>query len=308
MTAGPDPEAARPDTTEAARPDTAGPDAALPGAFDVGAVLAWGVPRLRDLPWRSERDPWRILVAEVMLQQTQADRVVPKWHSFLDAYPDPPACAAASLGDVLRHWQGLGYPRRARNLHATATTVVERYGGQLPDDLAALLALPGIGPYTARAVLAFAFERDVAVVDTNIARVLARATGARLTPKQAQMSADEHVPVGHGWVWNQVLMDLGAVVCRPSPRCHECPLADLADGGCRWHRAGRPDPDPAVGSAGVSTRQARFAGSDREARGRVLRAVHDGPRPVAEFERRIVDGLVADGLVVVGDGMVALPG
>ena len=118
-----------------------------------------------------------VLVAEVMLQQTQAARVVPKWLAFLDAFPTPAACAAAPLGDVLRRWQGLGYPRRARNLHDAARLMVERHGGAVPDDIDALLALPGIGPYTARAVLAFAYERDVAVVDTNIARVLARAAG-----------------------------------------------------------------------------------------------------------------------------------
>jgi A/G-specific adenine glycosylase len=271
--------------------------------IEPGAVLAWGVPQLRDLPWRAERDPWRILVAEVMLQQTQADRVIPKWYAFLEAFPAPGACADASLADVLRLWQGLGYPRRARNLQLAAQLVVERHGGELPDDLDALLALPGIGPYTARAVLAFAFERDVAVVDTNIARVLARAGGERLTPKRAQVAADALVPAGHGWVWNQVLMDLGATVCRPRPRCHECPLVLM----CMWSLAGCPDPDPAVGSAGVSGRQAPFDGSDRQARGRVLAALGVGARPVAEFDARIVASLVADGLVERdGDGLLCL--
>ena len=107
-----------------------------------GAVLAWGMPRLRDLPWRNTRDPWAILVAEVMLQQTQAERVVPKWRAFLAAYPTPAACAAAPLGDVLRLWQGLGYPRRARNLHDAASRIVERHGGAVPDDLDDLLRPP----------------------------------------------------------------------------------------------------------------------------------------------------------------------
>ena len=119
-----------------------------------------------------------------MLQQTQVPRVIPKWLAFCAAYPTPATCAAAPLGEVLRHWQGLGYPRRARNLHDAATAMVERHGGAVPDDLDALRALPGIGPYTARAVLAFAYERDVAVVDTNIARVLARVAGERLTPRR----------------------------------------------------------------------------------------------------------------------------
>jgi len=271
--------------------------------IDPGVVLAWGAPDLRDLPWRRERDPWRILVAEVMLQQTQAERVVPKWTAFLESFPTPTACAEASLGDVLRLWQGLGYPRRARNLHASAVVVAGRHGGALPGDLDALLALPGVGPYTARAVLAFAFERDVAVVDTNIARVLARAGGRRLTPSQAQAAADDLVPDGEGWLWNQVFMDLGALVCRPTPKCTACPLRS----SCAWSRTGCADPDPAVGSAGVSTRQARFEGSDRQARGRVLKAVGDGPRPLGEFDPRIVAGLVADRLVVVSNGRLALP-
>ncbi len=270
--------------------------------IDSGAVLAWGAQDLRDLPWRRERDPWRILVAEVMLQQTQTHRVVPKWTAFLDAFPSPSACAGASLADVLRLWQGLGYPRRARNLHAAASTVVARHDGRLPEDLDALLALPGIGPYTARAVLAFAFEHDVAVVDTNIARVLARTTGERLTPKRAQAAADALVPAGDGWLWNQVFMDLGAVVCRPAPTCEVCPLTS----SCAWFVGGLRDPDPAVGSAGVSTRQAPFEGSDRQARGRVLKALGDGPVPRTAFDEHIVVSLVRDGLVTDGDGLLDL--
>ena len=271
--------------------------------IDQGAVLAWGVPQLRDLPWRSERDPWAILVAEVMLQQTRAERVIPRWREFLAVHPRPADCASASLADVLRLWQGLGYPRRARNLKATAELVSAHHGGRLPDDLDALLALPGIGPYTARAVLAFAFERDVGVVDTNIARVLARTTGERLSPKRAQAVADSAVPHEHGWIWNQVMMDLGATLCRPTPRCGDCPLAAT----CAWHRRGHPDPDPSVGSAGVSGRQAAFEGSARQARGRVLAALHEGARPVAEFDVGVLDTLVADGLVEVRESFVSLP-
>lgn len=275
-------------------------------AVDPGDVLRWGEPRLRDLPWRSTRDPWAILVAEVMLQQTQAQRVVPAWVAFLDALPTPRACAAVPLGDVLRLWHGLGYPRRARNLHDAATAIVERHDGKVPDDRDALLALPGVGPYTARAVRAFAFELDDAVVETNIARLLARTTGRRLTARQVQAIADALVPADLGWTWNQALMDLGATVCRPTPRCDACPVAL----SCTWYRAGHPPPDPALGSARVSTSQPRYDGSVRQARGRVLQALVDGAAaPVADFPPDVVSGLVVDRLVVRDEatGLLHLP-
>ena len=276
-----------------------------------GAVLAWGVPRLRDLPWRRTRDPWAVLVSEVMLQQTQVGRVAERWPRFLARFPTPSACATASLADVLREWQGLGYPRRARNLHAAAASIVA--AGSFPRDLAGLLALPGVGPYTARAVRAFAFEADAAVVDTNIARVYARLAGRRLTAREVQAHADAAVPVGEAWVWNQCLMDLGALVCRPVPACHECPLSPR----CGWR--GRADvPDPAVGSAGVSRPQARFEGSDRQARGRLLKALTTGPLDASVAARvmqrdaataaRLTDALVADGLVERVDALLCLPG
>lgn len=275
-----------------------------------GAVLAWGLPRLRDLPWRATRDPWPVLVSEVMLQQTQVARVTPRWAAFLERFPTPEACAAAPLGDVLREWQGLGYPRRARNLHATAGRVAAR--GGFPRDLAGLLELPGVGPYTARAVLAFAFEADAAVVDTNIARVYARLAGSRLTARAVQALADEALPNGDAWAWNQCLMDLGAVLCRPaSPRCEECPLADR----CAWRAGGGPD--PAVGSAAVSARQGRFDGSDRQARGRLLRALSRGPLPAADagtvMQRddptatRLLAALADEGLCEITGATVHLP-
>jgi A/G-specific adenine glycosylase len=266
-------------------------------------VLAWGLPRLRDLPWRRTRDPWLVLVSEVMLQQTQALRVIPKWESFRAAYPTPTACAAAPLGDVLRLWQGLGYPRRARDLHRAAGVIATVHGGEVPDELDALLSMAGIGPYTARAVLAFAFGRDVAVVDTNIARVLARSAGERLSAVSAQRLADRHVPSGLGWAWNQALMDLGASVCRPTPRCEWCPLAAT----CVWSRSGSPLPDPAAGSAGVSRQQRPYAGSDRQARGDVLRAVATGAAWRGDFRTDIIDSLVRDGLVVERLGRLELP-
>jgi A/G-specific adenine glycosylase len=162
------------------------------------ALLEWGSACRRDLPWRRTRDPWAVLVAEVMLQQTQVARVVDRWAQFLHRYPTPQVCASAPLAEVLVEWQGLGYPRRARNLWRTAGECCERFGGSVPSDLDDLLSLPGVGPYTARAVQAFAFERDVGVVDTNIARVLARVEGRRLTPAGAQRAADSWVPAGHG--------------------------------------------------------------------------------------------------------------
>lgn len=277
--------------------------------IDPAPVLGWGIPRLRDLPWRRSRDPWEVLVSEVMLQQTQVARVIPKWLAFLAEFPTTTACAAAPLGDVLRQWQGLGYPRRARNLHATAIEV-ERLGS-FPSSLEGLLALPGVGAYTARAVLAFAFEADAAVVDTNIARVFARVNGSRLTPTQVQHLADLSLPIGEPWAWNQCLMELGATVCTAKrAECAECPLREV----CRWRGHGD---DPAIGSAGVSRPQARFEGSDRQARGRLLRRLGDGgisdaaaadvmQRSGADAAR-LVDALIADGLCVRRDGFLVLP-
>jgi len=239
------------------------------------AVLDWFGRRQRDLPWRRTRDPWAVLVSELMLQQTQVSRVLPKYEAFLERWPTPAACAAAPLGDVVTAWAGLGYNRRAVNLHRCAQQVVADHGGELPEDLTALLALPGIGPYTARAVLAFAFESDeVGVLDTNAARVLARWSGRSLKPKEARALADASVAPAAGWAWNQAMLDLGATTCVPrSPRCGECPVAAW----CAWQLAGRPEPDPAIGSAGVSTGQSRFDGSDRQGRGRLVDALRSGP-------------------------------
>jgi A/G-specific adenine glycosylase len=268
-------------------------------------LLDWWVDRRRDLPWRATRDPWAVLVCEVMAQQTQVARVAERWAPFLERFPSPAACAAAPVGELLRWWTGMGYNRRALNLHRCATEVVARHGGALPHDLGALLALPGIGPYTARAVLAFAFEDDAAIVDTNTARVLARWTGARLTPAGAQAAADAALVPGRAWAWNQAMLDLGATVCtRRAPRCDECPVAAR----CAWRRAGNPTPDPADGSAGVSGGQARFAGSDRQGRGRLVEALRAGPVEDAALAavmgwpddparaERVATTVVADGL------------
>jgi A/G-specific adenine glycosylase len=247
------------------------------GAPAVGPeLLGWWEATHRDLPWRRTRDPWAVLVSEVMLQQTRVDRVVPRWNRFLVRFPDVEACVAAGSGAVVEEWAGLGYNRRAVALHRSATAVLERHGGAFPDDLTALLDLPGVGPYTARALLAFAFEHDVAVVDTNVGRILARTAGRPLNAREAQDAADDLVPEGEGWQWNQAMLDLGAVVCtKRSPSCERCPVSAT----CRWWRAGRPDPDPAVGSHAVSRPQSRFEGSFRQGRARLLDALRAGERP-----------------------------
>lgn len=274
--------------------------------IDQPAVLNWGRDRLRDLPWRAVRDPWWILISEVMSQQTTISRVVERWRICVATYPTPVDLAAAPLGDLLRLWEGLGYPRRARNLHAAAGVIASEHEGQVPDDLNALLALPGVGPYTARAVLAFAFERDVGVVDTNTSRVLARVTGQRLGPLQAQILADQWVPTGEGWAWNQVLMDLGNALCRPVPRCEQCPIATE----CAWHQSGHRAPDPATGSAGVSKPQARFEGSLRQRRGQVLKQVARTEMTRSELgvDDQVIDSLIADGLLSEDQGLLRLPG
>lgn len=280
------------------------------------AVLAWGTAALRPLPWRATRDPWAVLVSEVMAQQTGVDRVVARYHAFLDRFPSPAACAAAEAGEVVRLWAGLGYNRRAVNLHRCARAVVDRHGGALPGELDALVALPGIGPYTARAVLAFAFERPVGVVDTNVGRVLARWEGRRLRPAEAQALADALVPAGQAWAWNQAVMELGGTVCRRRrPGCPRCP----ARAWCRWAAAGLAPPDPADGSAGVSTGQPRFEGSDRQGRGRLVEALCRGPVAVGRLPAvmgwpddparadRVALGLIEDGLARRDGDHVRLP-
>ena len=257
-----------------------------------------------------------MLVSEVMAQQTGVDRVVPYYRSFLAAFPTAAACAAAPVGEVVRAWRGLGYNRRAVSLHRAAGAVVERHAGRLPADLAALRALPGVGPYTARAVLAFAFEQDVGVVDTNVGRVLARWEGRPLRPAEAQARADALVPAGRSWAWNQALMELGATVClRRAPDCGACPVRSA----CAWAAAGLSPPDPADGSAGVGTGQPRFEGSDRQGRGRLVEALCHSPVPVADLPRvmgwpddparadRVAAGLVADGLATQTGDHLHLP-
>jgi A/G-specific adenine glycosylase len=241
----------------------------LPGVDAL--LMAWFRENRRDLPWRRTCDPYAILVSEVMLQQTQVERVVPRWWAWLARWPTVAALAAATPAEVIRAWQGLGYNRRAVNLHRAARVVAER---GWPDDLT---ELPGVGRYTADAVRAFALGHDVLPVDVNVRRVQER-TGHAFGPACAQ-----------------ALMDLGATVCLARvPRCGACPLA----GGCPSR--GRRYPP--------LRRQGRFEGSFRQRRGRMLRLLAAGARPLAELDPDAVRSLERDGLVGLRNGLVALPG
>ncbi len=286
-------------------------------------MLAWYDANARDLPWRaSDRTPWGVLVSEIMLQQTPVVRVLPAWQRWMQRWPRPADLAAEAPGEAIRAWERLGYPRRALRLHAAATAIVERHAGEVPDDHAALLALPGIGAYTAAAVASFAFGRRHAVVDTNVRRVLARVvTGTRypapaLTAAESAL-AERLVPAEPAVAarWAVASMELGALVCTArAPRCEACPVADL----CRWRLAGSPEHD------GPPRRGQAYEGTDRYVRGLLLAALRasDTPLPMAALvdaapdgslrdpqqRDRALDGLVADGLVEpLPDAFFALP-
>ena len=225
----------------------------------------------RDLPWTQCGSPWAVLVSEIMLQQTQVARVIPAWERFLSRFPTPSACAIAPLDEVIRLWEGLGYHRRAVNLHRAANAIVVDYGGEVPSEVDALSHLPGVGAYTARAVASFAFGVPVGVLDTNVGRVLARAVvGRSLARAEAQALADEVAGAKDSAVLNQALLDLGAQYCTARPRCSSCPVRRT----CCW--AGEGD-DPATASAAVSRAQPRFEGSRRQRRGQLLAAMCDRP-------------------------------
>ncbi|MFN0069942.1 MAG: A/G-specific adenine glycosylase [Chloroflexota bacterium] len=216
-------------------PEATQAEPSLSNAADLHqALITWYRDKGRNLPWRHTRDPYRILVSEVMLQQTQVDRVLPKYEQFLKRFPDLPSLAAASLSDVLRIWSPLGYNRRARYLHLTARAAQDRFRGELPSGLSDLRSLPGIGRYTAGAVACFAFEQSTPVVDTNIRRVLGRLVLGQfdgISEASAWHAATEATPDHDAYSWNQGLMDLGATVCTPeSPQCSTCPLAEH----CQW--------------------------------------------------------------------------
>ena len=269
---------------------------------------------VRNLPWRATRDPWPILVSEVMLQQTQVSRVIEAWPRFLSLFPDPQSCSSAGQADVVRAWEGLGYHRRAVALFGAARTIVDRFGGSVPQGEEDLRSLPGVGIYTARAVQAFAFERDVGVVDTNVARVLSRAVaGQSLRARATQELADALVPSGSGWEHNQALLDFGALRCTSTPSCSGCPLRR----SCRWARTGFAVPDPAASTAGTARPQAPFAGSDRQVRGRLLdlaRRDEGTPDRLGDLEEefgevrvsRLIEDLVKDELLCLKSSQIVL--
>jgi A/G-specific adenine glycosylase len=283
------------------------------------AVNAWFEAHKRDLPWRADGYPaWGILVSEIMLQQTQVVRVVPRLETWLARWPTPASLAAAAPGDAVRAWERLGYPRRALNLHAAAVAITEHHGGIVPSDVDELLALPGIGHYTARAVAAFAYGKRHPVVDTNVRRVLARAidgsgdpgppsTRRDLAAMEAQLPLDE----SEARVFNAAVMELGAVICTArAPRCDACPIAAQ----CAWRAAGYP-----VYEGVKRVVQKKYEGSDRQARGLILGALRarSDALPATELSTlspnalqlaRALDGLLLDGLVVgtTGSGY-ALP-
>ena len=280
-------------------------------------VIAWYDEHARDLPWRRpEATPWAVMVSEFMLQQTPVARVLPVYDAWLERWPSPAALAAEPVGEAVRAWGRLGYPRRAQRLHAAASAIVAQHGGEVPADHAALLALPGVGDYTAAAVATFAHGRRHVVLDTNVRRVLARTlqgvelpgtsvTRAERDAAEQVLPADEPTAA----TWSVAVMELGALVCTAArPRCGACPVADL----CAWRSAGYPPYD------GPPRRGQTYAGTDRQCRGRLLAVLRDAHEPVhssrleaawspAEQRDRCLASLLDDGLVTeVSPGLFGL--
>jgi A/G-specific adenine glycosylase len=292
--------------------------AAPPATLLHERVLAWYDSFGRDLPWRVEDcSPWGVLVSEVMSHQTPVARVAPVWQEWMRRWPTPADLAAESPGEAVRAWGRLGYPRRALRLHEAAAVLVARHGGVVPADEEALRALPGVGPYTAAAVAAFAFGIRTTVVDTNVRRVLARAVEGRalaapaLTAAEARL-AGSMVPedAGSAAAWNVAVMELGALVCRArAPRCAACPVEGL----CSWVRAGCPPDD------GPPRRGQSWHGTDRQVRGLLLEMLRRSEGPVLRAQllgvaedaaqvERCLGSLVEDGLLEpVGEERFALP-
>jgi len=270
-------------------------------------VLEWYAANARVLPWReSGAGAWAVMVSEFMLQQTPVTRVLPVYLGWLERWPAPADLAAEPVGEAVRAWGRLGYPRRALRLHAAAKVITESHGGEVPSDHAELLALPGVGTYTAAAIASFAFGQRHAVVDTNVRRVFARAIGGTAQPGPSPTTADlrraeDALPAETATAarWAVATMELGALVCTArAPRCGDCPIKDR----CAWALAGRPAYD------GPPRRGQTYDGTDRQARGRLLAVLRDATRPVDKARldecwpdpvrrERALDGLVADGLV-----------
>ncbi|WP_460806224.1 HhH-GPD family protein [Micromonospora zhanjiangensis] len=267
----------------------------------------WYDQNARDLPWREpDVGAWAILVSEIMLQQTPVVRVLPAWRAWLARWPVPAALAADTPAEAIRMWGRLGYPRRALRLRECAVALTQRHDGVVPTDLDALLALPGVGSYTARAVAAFAYGQRHPVVDTNVRRLVARAvTGlpdAGPATRPADLVATEELlpvePARAAWA-SAAFMELGALVCTArGPRCGECPLAEV----CAWRAAGRP------AAPGPTRRPQQYAGTDRQVRGLLLAVLREtvGPVPGERLDlvwtddvqrARALAGLVQDGLV-----------
>ena len=294
------------------------PSSAVANGPEVGeAIVEWYAHAARDLPWRRpDVDAWAVLVSEVMLQQTPVARVEPVWRDWMTRWPSPAALAAVSPADVIRAWGKLGYPRRALRLREAAVAIVERHDGVVPDDVAALEALPGVGTYTARAVACFGHGQRQPVVDTNVRRVVARLVHGRAEAGNARAAdladiATLTPPEPHRAArFSVAAMELGALVCvAGTPRCAACPVLDR----CAWVRAGSPAHD------GPPRRVQKFAGTDRQVRGRlldVLRAAHapveaaalDASWDDAVQRSRCLDSLLVDGLVEqTPDGRFTLP-
>ncbi|WTJ91707.1 A/G-specific adenine glycosylase [Streptomyces sp. NBC_01537] len=282
-------------------------------------VIDWFDENARDLPWRrAEAGPWGVMVSEFMLQQTPVSRVLPVYEQWLGRWPTPAALAADPAGEAVRAWGRLGYPRRALRLHAAATAIAQLHGGDVPRDHAQLLALPGIGEYTAAAVASFAYGQRHAVLDTNVRRVFARAVTGVEYPPQATTAAERRtaqklLPSEEDTAarWAAATMELGALVCTArTPSCASCPIA----ASCAWRLAGSPAHD------GPPRRGQTYAGTDRQVRGKLLAVLREAHGPVAQAaldrvwhepvqRARALDGLVADGLVEpVADGVYRLPG
>ena len=281
-------------------------------------IADWFDANERTLPWRVEpRDPWAVLVSEVMLQQTPVRRVVPVYEAWLQRWPTAADLAGEPPGEAVRMWGRLGYPRRALRLHAAATAVVADHDGELPTSYDDLIRLPGIGDYTAAAVLTFAHKQRIPVLDTNVRRVLARIGGGIALPASSGATRSErdlltealpevpHVAARA----SEALMEFGALVCTArAPDCEGCPVA----GECAWRGAGHPP------TATSSRAQPRFDGSDRQVRGLILALLRDAPGPApqsqidevwphSEQRDRAQASLAADGLLVITDGRVTLP-